>query len=88
MKTLAYENETRIFTKYSSTNTLRDKVDFYAKNMLVPYIPFCFPKSTIKEIIIGPMANQDLTENSLQLLKLKYQYNFDIIKSKIPYRVF
>ena len=59
------------------------------KGYIVPYVQIILPKDALKEIIVGPTTDSELTMKSiLQMLSLKgYDIdNIKISKSKIPYR--
>lgn len=65
-------------------------VNFRCRNgYIVPYVQIPLPKQALKEIIVGPTTDSELTMRSvLQMLSLK-GYDIDKInirKSKIPYR--
>lgn len=81
-----YENETRgvIYCNNSKQIHFRTK-----NNYIIPYVEISLPKTSLKEIVIGPTANTYLKEQSIfHFLQIK-GYNLDdikIIESKIPYR--
>ena len=73
--------------KMDILNENSSAIDFFPKNnLLVPYIPYTFPKDIIEKIYVGPMQNQELACNSLKKLKFKEDYTFKIERSKIPIR--
>ena len=63
---------------------------------LVPYIELSVPSETIKEIMIGPVKNQEVADNSLTMFARKVskefkrsgckEYELVVDKSDIPYR--
>jgi hypothetical protein len=81
------EEEVRAsFECYPLKSEGHHKTDFYVKNNLIlPFKKLFFEPRAIEEVVIGPMANQDLAENSLTALK--EQFDFSISKSAIPLRM-
>jgi len=69
-----------------------DEIDFKAgKSMIVPYVKLKVPidsfVSIIKEIIVGPTPEIDLSVSSIYGITHKYGLeNIQILKSDIPYR--
>jgi hypothetical protein len=66
-------------------------------SMLVPYIEVAFPFESIKAIHVGPMPNQNLAFNSMQMFAAQIDYDWnnrnpykdhsiDVVRSDIPYR--
>ncbi|TND55340.1 hypothetical protein CF123_05395 [Aeromonas veronii] len=80
------ENEVRVYTsKLKNQNNYI--VEFYNKGSITaPYTPLEVDKDLIKEVVIGPMQHQDLAEIALEEFKKVNNYDFTILKSKIPYR--
>lgn len=75
------ENEYRIMIA-KNKNEMED-VRFRKKgNILIPYLEFNFPKEMIKSITIGPSLDPRLAIPSLEALKKKYHYSFEIKQSK------
>lgn len=65
-------------------------VKFRSKNgYIIPYVQVSLPKESLKEIVVGPTSNSELTIQSIfQMLSLK-NYDVDnikVTKSIIPYR--
>ncbi|MFM4856974.1 DUF2971 domain-containing protein [Aeromonas hydrophila] len=80
------ENEVRVYTSKLKTQN-NYIIEFYNKgSIIVPYTPLEIDKNLIKEVVIGPMHHQDLAEIALEEFKNINNYNFTILKSKIPYR--
>ncbi|KZQ37513.1 hypothetical protein A3464_15275 [Enterobacter genomosp. O] len=75
-----------------------DDIKFRAKgNILIPYLEFEFPHSSIQSVMIGPIDNQDLSEDSLVLFtslisrriakkENKPEFHINIESSALPYR--
>ncbi|MDD9308408.1 DUF2971 domain-containing protein [Aeromonas hydrophila] len=80
------ENEVRVYTsKLKNQNNYI--VEFYNKGCITaPYTPLELDKDLIKEVVIGPMQHQDLAEIALEEFKKVNNFDFTILKSKIPYR--
>lgn len=80
------ENEVRAYTsKLKNQNNYT--IAFYNKGSITaPYTPLEVDKDLIKEVVIGPMQHQDLAEIGLEEFKKVNNYDFTILKSKIPYR--
>lgn len=84
----ADEHEERIIQFESDINFISDDyIKFRAKgSLLVPYTEFNFKPDMICQVIIGPMANQDLAERSLEIIKLLHFYHFSICRSQVSLR--
>lgn len=64
--------------------------------VLIPYVPCSFPLRCIKAVHIGPMANQHLAKESMQMFvdqiliifrqEVPHNFKIDVICSAIPYR--
>lgn len=75
-----------------------DDIKFRAKgNILIPYLEFEFPHSSIQSVMIGPIDNQDLSEDSLVLFtnlisrriakkENKPEFHINVESSDLPYR--
>lgn len=66
----------------------KQKIKYRTKNnLIIPYIEHHFPKETLKEIIIGPTNQMDLSEQSIRtyLDHLGYEH-VKIKRSEVPYR--
>ena len=64
------------------------KIKYRTKNnLIIPYIEHHFPKEALKEIIIGPTNQMDLSEQSIQTYLDHLGYGHVKIKrSEVPYR--
>ena len=63
------------------------KLSFRTKsNILIPYYEKDFDINSIKEITIGPSANQLLSKESLEFFIKSLNLNIEIKNSKIPFR--
>lgn len=83
------ENEVRLFSKRPSVDFALTGLDFFEKaSILVPFLPFDFPKHIVKKIIIGPMQHKELALQSLEMFKKIYGYDFSIEFSQVPLRQF
>ena len=91
IKTSYYENEkeARVF-KSVAYDFLGDvgKIEFRFNgyNNLVPYIGIEIPVNQLKAVRIGPLANYELTRMAIELMKKRYNLQFDILSSKVQYR--
>ncbi|WP_391091042.1 DUF2971 domain-containing protein [Vibrio sp. NH-UV-68] len=83
------ENEVRLFSKRPSAEFALTGLDFFEKNsILVPFLPFSFPKNVVKKVIVGPMQHKELALQSLEMFKTAYGYDFTIEVSQVPLRQF
>lgn len=58
-----------------------------SEGLIIPYINHLLPKEIIKEIIIGPCSERQLTRDSIAIfLRMKSLSNIELIQSKMPYR--
>ena len=92
-----YEQEWRLVKSCSKYDTEK-KIKFQATNGLIkPYIEYKFPKFALKEIVIGPCANMELTTKSIEMLLEGVGYNVNkgdekndnsvlVKNSKVPFR--
>lgn len=91
IKTSFYENEkeVRVFKSvgYGIFENV-EKIHFRANSNynLIPYIDVEIPHNQLKAVRIGPLANYELTRMALDLMKKKYNLQFDIIPSEVQYR--
>lgn len=53
---------------------------------IIPYVNVEIPKNQLDNVIIGPLANFDLTKMALEQMKMKYGLVFDILPSEVKYR--
>lgn len=59
----------------------------FRKNKIVPYIEELIPKTALKGVCFGPLAEYELSKKALIEIFEKYNYyNVTITKSEIPYR--
>ena len=88
------ESEVRsTVTKEKSSPDIKYRVK---GGVLIPYVPYEFPLHCIKAVHIGPMANQQLAKESMQMFidqlligvrqKVPHDFKIDVICSVIPYR--
>ncbi|MEZ8146968.1 DUF2971 domain-containing protein [Enterovibrio norvegicus] len=83
------ENEVRLFSKRPSTDFSLTGLDFFEKNsILVPFLPFGFPKNVVKKVIVGPMQHKELALQSLEMFKTANGYDFTVEFSQVPLRQF
>lgn len=86
-KCYEYEGEFRCFVEDVDKT---HNVHFKSRNgMIVPYVEVAMPKDALKQIIVGPTLNSEITQISiLHYLSLNgYDArNIDIKSSQVPYR--
>jgi hypothetical protein len=92
-----YEQEWRLVKSYSSLDKNKE-IKFQETNgLLKPYVEYKFPKSILKEVVIGPCSDMDISKKSLEMSLERvgyFVYDRDMDKdtyvsvktSKIPYR--
>ena len=91
IKTSFYENEkeARVFksVSYDFSKDV-DKIQFRSNgyNNLVPYIGIEISVNQLKAVRIGPLAKYELTRMAIELMKKKYNLQFDILPSEVQYR--
>lgn len=88
-KNYDYEKEVRIYgigDKYFDKE--RSKIHYrYSKGIVVPYVKEFFPKTMLKEVRFGPVAEHDLSEKALhEFLQAKGFFDCKVTHSNIPYR--
>lgn len=77
-----YEHEVRCF--FPEKNDIKYRL---RDNLIVPYVERYIPKSSLKEIWIGPTNDMDRATNSLRnYLDYMGFNNVEIKQSKVPYR--
>lgn len=90
-----YEQEFRLVKSFFGDD-FNDQIGFSEKDGLIkPFAKFEFPKSILKEIIIGPCSNFGLSRQSLAMCLYKMGYSnkpddpyfVEIKKSNVPYRL-
>ncbi|WP_346859352.1 DUF2971 domain-containing protein [uncultured Draconibacterium sp.] len=92
-----YEQEWRLVKSYDEIEAKKE-IKFHESNgLLKPYVEHSFPKSILKEVIIGPSSEKEISKKSL-IMSLKRagyltnekdsnkDYFVKISDSKIPYR--
>lgn len=84
-----HEKEHRIVAKRKI-----QEINFRVRNnIIIPYITICIPTDCINEIYIGPCANMETTQNSIEQLFKNIKSNnnafpdIEIKTSRVPYRV-
>lgn len=86
-KSYEYEGEFRCFVEDVDK---KNEIHFKSRNgIIVPYIEVRIPKDALKQIIVGPTLNTDITKISILhfLSLLDYDArNIDIRSSCVPYR--
>lgn len=92
-----YEQEWRLVKKYSK-NEIEKKIKFLEKEgILKPFVEHFLPKTILKEVILGPCAEREISKKSLELsleragysINPKDSRNKNFVKidfSKIPFR--
>jgi|GEM_PF-697198 len=88
-KKYEYEQEVRIvgcgnkfFDKSSKEIYYR-----YSNNRVIPYVKEYLPKQSLKKVYLGPLANIELSQNTLkEFLDSKGFNHVDVCTSEIPYR--
>ena len=61
----------------------------FKNNVFLPYIKLEFDREAVKEIVLGPCLNNELTKKSMDIFLENNNFNNlknNIIKSKISYR--
>lgn len=92
-----YFDEEREVRSTVTKETFSEDINYRVKGgILIPYVPYEFPLYCIKSIHIGPMANQQLAKESMQMFidqllavsrkKVPHHFKIDVICSAIPYR--
>lgn len=78
-----YENEVRYFKTCTNVSDIKFKE---SGKRLIPYIDVPIPLSDLKEIVIGPCCNKELTEEIIAIKMAHLGLKTAISKSKIPYK--
>ncbi len=76
---------------YPNGNKLYSKknIKFRSKsNLLIPYVEQSFDITSIKEIIIGPTSDVEITKKSLEFFIKNLGLEIEVKSSSIPYRTF
>ncbi|HAU4875881.1 TPA: DUF2971 domain-containing protein [Aeromonas hydrophila] len=82
------ENEVRAYLVKPPGEKNNDLQFFTKGSVLVPYNPLNIPKEIVTQIIVGPMQHQELAMTALNEFRRVNKYDFEIIKSSIPFRCF
>lgn len=88
-RTFEYEDECRIIgIGCSHYRTEKDReVLFRNKNgIIVPYIEEFFPKEALREVMLGPNTDPELSKATLEEFLNSRGFNVDVKMSKVPYR--
>ena len=82
------ENEWRIIS--DGPKSAKDAKYRCGQSYIIPYFEFSLekPLDFIKSITIGPSPHPDISNNTLKMLLLKHDkdYEIDVVQSKVPYR--
>lgn len=80
-----YEKESRIIADAKGIDDVKYKSS--SSGQVIPYIEIKLPLSDLKEVIVGPCCDYDLTENIIRnrLMQLGIE-DVTITKSDVPYR--
>jgi hypothetical protein len=91
-----YEREYRIIKSCSKYDKNKE-INYYESNgLLKPYIEHVFPKKILKEIVIGPNSDMELSKKSIKGCLQRSGYNLtnhnpnyivNIVESDIPFRI-
>ena len=83
-----YEKEVRIFGIGNQYYDKGKKINYrFRKDKIIPYVEEKIPKSALKGIYFGPLAEYELSKKALiEFLEKNNYQNVAIIKSEIPYR--
>lgn len=80
----SYEKEVRLMSTISDKDEIKHR---FKNNLIIPYLEKYFPKSALKEIIVGPNNDMERTIYSLEkYLKHNGFEHVKVIPSKVPYR--
>lgn len=84
-KAYNYEEESRIISFAKGTNDVKYKTS--SSGQVIPYVELKLPLNDLKEVIVGPCCDYDLTENIIKnrLTQLRVE-DVTIAKSNVPYR--
>ena len=89
IKTVYYsgENEARLAkSRNNKEKPYELKFRSNIKGHIVPYIDIEIPVKQLDYVRIGPLANKDLLRKAIEMIKKKYNLEFDIKESDINYR--
>ena len=89
IKTKDYEGEREVRLVRSKDNKGKPyeiKFRTNAKGHIIPYIEVEIPVTQLDYVKIGPLANNDLSEKAIEMIKKKYDLKFEIRNSAIKYR--
>lgn len=80
----SYEKEVRLMSTISDKDEIKHR---FKNNLIIPYLEKYFPKSALKEIIVGPNNDMERTIYSLEKYLKHIGFNHvKVIPSKVPYR--
>ena len=86
-KAYEYEHEVRIIQKEKDINNI--KIRCNANGKLIPYIETNIPIKYIRNIVIGPACDFNATKKAIQTRLYQLGINsINILKSKVPYRIY
>lgn len=83
-----YESEKRIIRLLSDNDLSKIKFRTNVNGNIVPYIEVPIPCSQLDYVIIGPCANYELTESAIDLMKTRYNLEFEMKKTSVKYRLY
>ena len=91
IKSKDYEGEREVRlskTIYGNKKKYPNKINFRcnSKGHIVPYIEIEIPVKQLSFVRIGPLANKDLAIKAIEMMKKKYNLEFNIKCSDIKYR--
>ncbi len=88
-KKYEYEKEVRIVGCGNEFFDNQDKEIFYrySNGRVIPYVKEYLPKQALRKVVLGPLANVELSQNTLkEFLDSKGFNHVEVCKSEIPYR--
>lgn len=84
-----FENEVRIIgcgNRFFDEQS-KDVAYRYSNGRVIPYVKEYLPKQALSKVVLGPLSNVSLSEDSLkEFLDSKGFNHVDVIESEIPYR--
>ena len=88
VKSEVYKDEAEMRKSIKENDTNKVKFRNSRNGNIIPYIEVPISVSLLDYIILGPCTNFELAESALELMKTKYELQFDIRKSKCQYRIY
>jgi hypothetical protein len=88
-RTFEYEDECRIIGigfPYFMKEKDREVLYRNKNGIIVPYIEEFFPKKALKEVMLGPNLDPELSKATLEEFLSSRGFNVDVKMSKVPYR--